>query len=1043
MKTLFIKSTVIILTVFALLASALDVVTPVYAATLTVTNTNDSGAGSLRQAIVDAAASDTINFDASLAGTTIHLASTITLSQNVTIDGAALAVPITISGDSDNDGMGDVTIFMINPGVTVVINSLVLTRGNAVNDNGGAISNNGTLTINNSTLVENHAQDSSYSGGAIYSSDALTVNNSNFLNNTAPYGGGAIQAVGTLNISNSTFSYSYTNSGGGGGAIYSAATTTITNSTFTHNTAATVNGGGIYVVTGTTTVTGSTFAYNSAGGGASIAVQTGTLNVSNSTFANNTTTGISGGIYNYGTVNLYNSTFSDNSGVVGTDVGNFGTFNFANNIMANTVSGSGLSCYNTGTIGTNLNNLIEDTSPTCSPALMSVDPLLGPLADNGGYTQTMAPLSGSPVIDAGDDTTCAAAPVNNADQRGVTRPIGTHCDLGAVEYVTTYFVTKAADTNDGTCDADCSLREAVIAANADANGDTIFFNGDYAITLGSSLPSATDDLTIDGAGHTVILDGANTYGIMDAQSSLYLKNLTIQNGSNANGGAILTRSPSTIANVTFANNTASSNGGAVYNYQTTLTITNSTFTGNSTAGGGGAIKNDTGTLIVSNSTFSGNSAGTGGAIIALYSSSGVTTTIYNSTFSGNSATTQAGGIYSNGTLNYANTIIANSTTNNIPGGDCTSDGTLGININNLVEDASCSPTLSGDPNLGALADNGGSTKTIALLANSTAINAGNDAVCFLTPINNLDQRGTTRFNGSHCDIGAYEYVDTTAPNVTAFTAASQSSSFNVPITAFTALDDVAATGYLITESATPPSAGDSGWSTSIPTIYTVSSAGTHTLYPWAKDGVGNVSSVYGSPATVHIIQTLATKSNASQDGWILESSETSNKGGTLNSSATSFRLGDDAAKKQYRGILSFNTSSLPDANIVITNVTLKVKKQGITGGGNPLTTFQGFMVDIKKGLFGTSALQAADFQTAGNKIYGPFTPTLSGGWYSINLTNGKGYINRLSTNGGLTQIRLRFKLDDNNNAIANYLSLFSGNAGATSRPQLIVEYYVP
>jgi hypothetical protein len=184
-------------------------------------------------------------------------------------------------------------------------------------------------------------------------------------------------------------------------------------------------------------------------------------------------------------------------------------------------------------------------------------------------------------------------------------------------------------------------------------------------------------------------------------------------------------------------------------------------------------------------------------------------------------------------------------------------------------------------------------------------------------------------------------------------------------------------------------------------------------------------------------------SSAALDGWILESTETSGLGGTLNSTATTFRLGDDAAKKQYRGVLSFNTgASLPD-NAVITKATLKIKKQGIIGGGNPVTMFQGFMVDIKKGFFGTAVLQIADFQTTASKTYGPFVTALSSGWYSIDLTSGKAYINKLSTLSGLTQIRLRFKLDDNNNAIANYLSLFSGNAPAASRPQLIVEYYVP
>ncbi|NOG76500.1 MAG: DNRLRE domain-containing protein [Chloroflexi bacterium] len=184
------------------------------------------------------------------------------------------------------------------------------------------------------------------------------------------------------------------------------------------------------------------------------------------------------------------------------------------------------------------------------------------------------------------------------------------------------------------------------------------------------------------------------------------------------------------------------------------------------------------------------------------------------------------------------------------------------------------------------------------------------------------------------------------------------------------------------------------------------------------------------------------RSAGAQDGWVLESGENTNKGGTLDANATTFRLGDDAARKQYRAILSFNTSGLPD-NAVITKVTLKVKRQGVTGGGNPVNTFQGFLADVKKGAFGTSALQITDYQTAANMTLGPDSPTPISGWYTLDLTSTGNFVNKLASNGGLTQIRLRFSLDDNNNAAANYLSLFSGNAPLASRPQLIVEYYIP
>ena len=93
---------------------------------------------------------------------------------------------------------------------------------------------------------------------------------------------------------------------------------------------------------------------------------------------------------------------------------------------------------------------------------------------------------------------------------------------------------------------------------------------------------------------------------------------------------------------------------------------------------------------------------------------------------------------------------------------------------------------------------------------------------------------------------------------------------------------------------------------------------------------------------------------------------------------------------------------------------------------------------------GLAALEKTDFQAAlapTGKTYGPFFPKPdNSGWYSLDLTAGKAYINKLTTLSGLTQIRLRFMLDDNNNTVTNYLSFYSGNAVVANRPQLIIEY---
>src|SRR5262249_18493155 len=94
--------------------------------------------------------------------------------------------------------------------------------------------------------------------------------------------------------------------------------------------------------------------------------------------------------------------------------------------------------------------------------------------------------------------------------------------------------------------------------------------------------------------------------------------------------------------------------------------------------------------------------------------------------------------------------------------------------------------------------------------------------------------------------------------------------------------------------------------------------------------------------------TVTFTSTGSQDGWVLETSRTSNNGGTLNSTTNTFRLGDSASKQQYRSILSFKTSNIPD-NATIISVSLKVKRHSSIGTGNPLNIFQGFVADIKTG----------------------------------------------------------------------------------------------
>ena len=119
----------------------------------------------------------------------------------------------------------------------------------------------------------------------------------------------------------------------------------------------------------------------------------------------------------------------------------------------------------------------------------------------------------------------------------------------------------------------------------------------------------------------------------------------------------------------------------------------------------------------------------------------------------------------------------------------------------------------------------------------------------------------TIINYAYDEIGnrtemVFYLPETTAPTVSGFTIPSTSASLTVPVTTFTATDNVEVTGYLITEINTPPSSGAAGWTSSAPATYIAAAVGSHTLYPWAKDASGNVSPVYGSPGTVVIDTSL-------------------------------------------------------------------------------------------------------------------------------------------------------------------------------------------
>jgi CSLREA domain-containing protein len=358
-------------------------------------------------------------------------------------------------------------------------------------------------------------------------------------------------------------------------------------------------------------------------------------------------------------------------------------------------------------------------------------------------------------------------------------------------HAATFTVTKTTDSADGACNTDCSLREAVIAANAAAGPDQIVLPpGRYVLSIPGTDENASADGDLDITGDTTVTGAGAPTTIIDANGTVTnsrvlhivggtvsITGVTITGGNelgafypNSGGGIFidpgatqftLTNSavignkteywsggldieaPTTIENVTVANNLAGEAAGGAEVETTGVTMTNVTFSGNTANEHGGAVAlHDSGTIF-NNVTMIGNRADADG------------------TGTGDTG----GGLYADDSATIRNSIIAGNTV----GGagtdpDCTDNaGPLTSQGHNLVQvPGTCTFTTAGDltglsPNVAPLADNGGPVPTHALLPGSPAINAGDPAVPGSggTACATTDARGLPR---SDCDIGAYELV---------------------------------------------------------------------------------------------------------------------------------------------------------------------------------------------------------------------------------------------------------------------------------------------
>jgi len=384
----------------------------------------------------------------SLSNSQVNANSAVVSGGGVAVDCGALSLyRSTVSGNSASKNGGGIYVSDYikgtNGGSTCSNTTLSITRS-AISNNtvtvgsgGGAFSFNGYATVSNSTISGNTTQ---LLGGGIYAFKGVDLNASTISNNT-----------GTTGVGGGVWSYSVTTSGGGstvsgnttssgGGGIY-AYTTNLSGITVSNNTS-TSGAGGIHVLNDAT-LANSTIANNSSGNCECQA--TGGMVAGNATVTNSTFTGNFGGEFGYGALDannmyLYFNTIVANTAMPVNDRAGGVNFSSSATMIGNIISGNSSNDVYTfpqHTVSGGYNiisrvgfvTLPGDTITTCSP---STNLHLGPLANNGGPTQTMALLPVSCAINVGPGSSPLPGNVST-DQRGAPRPIGASSDIGAYE----------------------------------------------------------------------------------------------------------------------------------------------------------------------------------------------------------------------------------------------------------------------------------------------------------------------------------------------------------------------------------------------------------------------------------------------------------------------------------------------------------------------------------------------------------------------------------------------------------------------------------
>jgi CSLREA domain-containing protein len=358
----------------------------------------------------------------------------------------------------------------------------------------------------------------------------------------------------------------------------------------------------------------------------------------------------------------------------------------------------------------------------------------------------------------------------------------------------TFTVTRTDDPGTGACDSDCSLREAVLAANAGPGGDTIVLPpGHFRLTIPGpgEEAAATGDLdltrsvTITGAGaRSTVIDGAAGDRVFDvaAGTTAQISNVSITGGLVAGEGAgIRSDGVLALARDQISGNRALGLGGGVFSGGPSASIVQSTVSGNNASLGGGISFGNT--LVVSSSTIAGNVAGGPGSAMGrgggLSGATGSTLMLTSATVTDNQSFEGpgSGGGIDAPSATLQNTIVADNRAHTSDQGGTTLDNCASQVVSqghNVSDGSDCGLTGAGDRQgmpvlLGPLAEYGGPTDSEAVLAGSIALDSGGGCSA-------ADQRGVSRPRGGACDIGAYERAPplaaTTAATGIAFSSAS-------------------------------------------------------------------------------------------------------------------------------------------------------------------------------------------------------------------------------------------------------------------------------